>query len=131
VLLIVDGKGRMEGYHINVNDARAEDVVRNFMQALTQGHFVTASSFLSERLREEIPQPVLQRKWLNLQLLTGNFQAIRQIRRAESNQDMKLVIVTARFNRLTDNLFVILDHQNQIIGVDFPDTSTQPRASMP
>ena len=122
VLLVVDGQGRLEGYHVKVSDARAEDVVRSFMTALTQGHFVTASSFLSEQLREEIPQPVLQKKWLNLQLLTGNFQAIRKIARAESNNQMKLVIVTTQFNRLTDNLFVILDNQNQIIGVDFPDT---------
>ena len=41
---------------------------------------------------------------------------------------MKLVIATLEFNRLTDNLFVILDDRNQIIGVDFP---TEPNAPAP
>jgi hypothetical protein len=44
---------------------------------------------------------------------------------------MKLVIVSTQFNRLTDNLFVILDGENQIIGVDFPDAPTPPRAATP
>lgn len=131
VLLVVDAKGRLEGYHVNVRDAKAEDVVRSFMQALSNGYFVTASSYLSERVREEIPPPVLQRKWLTLQSLTGQFRSIRKISRAESNDQMKLVIVTTQFNRLTDNLFVILDGENQIIGVDFPDSPNPPRAAMP
>jgi len=131
VLLVVDGKGRLEGYHVNASDAKTEDVVRAFMQALSSGYYVTASSFLSERLREEIPQPVLQRKWQNLQSITGQFQRIKKITRAESNDQMKLVIVSTQFNRLTDNLYVILDAQNQIIGVDFPDSPNPPRAAMP
>jgi hypothetical protein len=131
VLVVVDGMGRLEGYHVNVTDAKAEDVVRAFMQALTNGYFVTASSFLSERVREEIPPSVLQRKWLTLQSLTGQFRSIRKISRAESNDQMKLVIVSTQFNRLTDNLFVVLDNQNQIINVDFPDSPNPPRAAMP
>lgn len=131
VLLVVDGKGRLEGYHVNVTDAKAEDVVRAFMQALGRGYFVTASSFLSERLREEIPQPVLQRKWQNLQTLTGQFQSVKKITRAESNDQMKLVIVSTKFNRLTDNLYVTLDTSNQIIGVDFPDSPNPAPAATP
>lgn len=132
VLLVIDDKGLLEGYHVNASDAKAEDVTRAFMSALSQGHFVTANSYLSERLREEIPPPALQRKWLNLQMLTGNYREVKKISRAESNDDMKLVIVTTRFNRLTDNLFVVLDNQNQIISVDFPDAPNPPRpAAMP
>ena len=131
VLLVIDGEGRLKGYHVNVSDAKAEDVVRAFMQALSNGHFVTASSYLSERLQEEIPQSALQRKWLNLQVITGQFKSIKKITRAESNDQMKLVIVSTSFNRLTDNLYVILDSSNQIIGVDFPDAPNPPRASTP
>lgn len=129
VLLVVDGKGRLEGYHVNVTDAKAEDVARAFIQALSSGYFVTASSYLSERVREEISPPVLQRKWLALQSITGQFRSVRKITRAESNDQMKLVIVSTQFNRLTDNLYVILDGENQIIGVDFPDSPNPPRAA--
>ena len=81
-------------------------------------------------MREEIPPSVLQRKWLTLQSLTGQFRSIRKISRAESNDQMKLVIVSTQFNRLTDNLFVVLDNQNQIINVDFPDSPNPPRAAL-
>jgi hypothetical protein len=33
---------------------------------------------------------------------------------------MKLVLVTTEFGRVTDNIYVILDDTNTIVGVDFP-----------
>jgi hypothetical protein len=68
----------------------------------------------------------LQQKWFNLQRITGNFVRVKRINRAESTPDMRLVIVNTEFNRLTDNLFVTLDAQNQIIGVDFPTDPAPP-----
>jgi hypothetical protein len=32
------------------------------------------------------------------------------------------VLVNVQFNRLSDNLYVILNSENQITGVDFPET---------
>jgi hypothetical protein len=39
---------------------------------------------------------------------------------AAENPDQRLVLVQTEFNRLTDNLFVILDANNLITGIDFP-----------
>jgi hypothetical protein len=41
---------------------------------------------------------------------------------------LKLVLVNTQFTRTTDNLFVILDSSNQIVGVDFP---TDPKIATP
>jgi hypothetical protein len=131
VLLILDGQGRMAGYHVNASDQKAVDVVQRFITALSEGQFVSASSYLSPRLVEEIPQPVLQKKWLNLQLYTGNFRKVRKLWRAEKNSLMKLVIVTIEFNRLTDNLFVTLDTSNRIVGIDFPVDPNPPTSAQP
>jgi hypothetical protein len=90
------------------------------MTALTDGRFVAASSFLSPELQEEIPPATLQRKWQQLQRNTGNFIKVRRIARSESTAELKLVLVNTQFTRTTDNLFVILDSSNQIVGVDFP-----------
>jgi hypothetical protein len=46
--------------------------------------------------------------------------------RSENTPDQKLVIVKSQFSRITDNLFVILDGQNRIVGVDFPTEPNQP-----
>jgi hypothetical protein len=35
--------------------------------------------------------------------------------------------VNVEFNRLTDSLYVILDANNQITGVDFPEDPAQPQ----
>jgi hypothetical protein len=128
LLMVINADGKLTGYHFNASDAPAEAVVRDFITALSRGHFISASSFMSPTLQEEIPQSALQGKWLRLQRLTGNFLRIRRIARAENTPEMKLVIATLEFNRLTDNLFVILDDKNQIIGVDFP---TEPNAPAP
>jgi hypothetical protein len=129
LLMVIDGDGRLEGYHFNVSDQPAEEVARRFMQALIEGRYVYAVSFLNPDLQTEIPPASLQRKWQNLQRLTGNFVRVRRIKRSEHTPDMKLVMVTTEFTRLTDNLYVILDSANEIIGVDFPTEPTAPKAA--
>lgn len=130
VLMQLDGQGRLAGYHINATDQPAEKVAREFMEAVISGRYVLASSYLSPEFQKEVPPAALQRKWQNLQLLTGNFVRIRRILPSESTADMKLVLVNTEFTRLTDSLYVILDASNRIIGVDFPAepaTPAQPR----
>jgi hypothetical protein len=128
LLMVIDEKGLLAGYHINVADQPAEKVVSEFMAAMTDGRFVAASSFLSPELQEEIPAATLQRKWQQLQRNTGNFVQVKRIARSESTAELKLVLVNTQFTRTTDNLFVILDSSNQIIGVDFP---TDPQLATP
>ena len=128
LLMVIDEKGLLAGYHINVADQPAEKVVSEFMTALTDGRFVAATSFLSPELQEEIPPATLQRKWQQLQRNTGNFVKVKRVARSESTAELKLVLVNTQFTRTTDNLFVILDSTNQIIGVDFP---TDPQLATP
>ncbi len=128
LLMVIDENGLLAGYHFNVADQPAEKVVRDFMDAITNGRFVLASSFLSQELQEEISAAGLQRKWQHLQRRTGNFLKVRRIARSESTADMKLLLVNTQFTRTTDNLFVILDSRNQIVGVDFP---TDPQIATP
>ena len=128
LLMVIDEKGLLAGYHINVADQPAEKVVTEFMTAVIDGRFVAATSFLSPELQEEIPPATLQRKWQQLQRNTGNFVKVNRIARSESTAELKLVLVNTQFTRTTDNLFVILDSSNQIIGVDFP---TDPQLAAP
>jgi hypothetical protein len=128
LLMVIDEKGLLAGYHINMADLPAEKVVKDFMNAMIDGRFVAASSFLSPELQEEIPPASLQRKWQVLQRRTGNFIQVRRIARSESTAELKLVLVNTQFTRTTDNLFVILDSSNQIVGVDFP---TVPQLATP
>ncbi|MFN9645232.1 MAG: DUF3887 domain-containing protein [Cyanobacteriota bacterium] len=120
LLMVIDENGLLAGYHFDVADQPAEKVVADFMEALTNGRFVLASSFLSQELQEEVSAAGLQRKWQLLQRHTGNFLRVRRILRSESTADVKLLLVNTQFTRTTDNLFVILDNTNQIVGVDFP-----------
>jgi hypothetical protein len=132
LLMVIDENGLLEGYHFDVADQPAEKVVRDFMDAITNGRFVFASSFLSPELQEEVSAAGLQRKWQLLQRRTGNFLKVRRIARSESTADMKLLLVNTQFTRTTDNLFVILDNKNQIVGVDFPtDAQIATPASRP
>ena len=132
LLMVIDENGRLAGYHINMADQPAEKVVGDFIDALIDGRFVAASSFLSPEMQEEVPAASLQRKWQLLQRRTGNLVKVRRVARSESTTDMKLVLVNIQFTRTTDNLFVILDNSNQIVGIDFPtDTAVAPPAPQP
>ncbi len=46
---------------------------------------------------------------------------------AEGGGDQRLVLVNSEFNRLSDSLFVILNANNDIIGVDFPNEPIAPK----
>ena len=129
LLLVLDGQSRLEAYHVNVSDQPSVEVVKRFMDALIDGQYVSASSYLGSELQRQLTPSALQKRWQQLQLRTGNVQGVRKIWRAEKTSQMKLVIVTTQFNRLTDNLFVTLDSSNRILSIDFPlDAAPAPAA---
>lgn len=123
--MVIDNQGRLEGYHFDTSDQPAEKVARQFVEELAKGRYVSAASFLTTDMQAEIPPAALQRKWQQLQRYTGDFVAIRRVFRSESTPDQKLVIVKTSFRRLSDNLFVILDRSNRVVGVDFPIEPSQ------
>ncbi|MFN5194498.1 MAG: DUF3887 domain-containing protein [Cyanobacteriota bacterium] len=130
--MVIDANGRLEAYHFDVSDKPAEELARRFVQALIEGRFVLAGGLLSAETQLEIPASMLQAKWQTLQRSTGQVRGIQKVFRAEDTSDMKLILVTTRFNRLTDNLYIIMDRSNQIIGVDFPtDQPGGSKASTP
>ena len=124
--MAIDSKGLLEGYHFDAADQPAAKVAQQFVEALGQGRFVLANSFLSSKMQAEIPPASLQVKWQVLQRLTGNFVRVRKAFQAENTADAKLVLVNTEFNRFSDNLFVILNSRNEITGVDFPKNPNPP-----
>ena len=129
LLLVLTNDGKLAGYHFERTDQPAAAVAQSFVKALSSGNFITANSFLSPSLARDLTPAVLQDRWQSLQRLTGNFVATEGAAMAESTPEQKLVLVTTRFNRLTDRLFVILDQDNRIIGIDFPrDAAPKPVA---
>ena len=129
ILLIINNNGKLAGYHLERTDQAAAAVAEGFVKALSGGQFISANSYLSPALAAELTPATLQERWQGLQRLTGNFVAVESSKMAESTPDQKLVLVTTRFNRVSDSLFVILDSDNRIIGIDFPkDVTPKPVA---
>jgi hypothetical protein len=129
VLMVLDERGKLEGYHINRADKDATEVVRDFMDYIFLGHYISASSFLSPQLQQDLTPAVIQSRWQNLQRRTGNAVKVKRIAMAETGSDQRLVLVNTEFTRLTDNIFVVLDDQNQIVGLDFPLQPAPPSSS--
>ncbi|MFM1813147.1 MAG: hypothetical protein RLZZ336_2085 [Cyanobacteriota bacterium] len=121
VFLVLDPQGKIRRYYIDRADDKAGEVARQFAQALSTGNFITAQSFLSPDFQVEITPAVLQSRWQELQQLTGTFVRVGRAVEAERTTDSQLVLVNLVFNRLSDNLFVVLNNDNQITGLDFPE----------
>ena len=126
LFIVINGKGQIERYYVDRADDPTSKVALQFVQAISTGNFITAHSFLSSSFQKEISPASLQAKWLGLQRETGSFVKVGRAVEAESTPDMRLVLVNVDFNRLSDNLYVILDGSNQIIGVDFPENPAGP-----
>lgn len=120
VLMIIDEEGKLEGYNINRSDKKVAEVVQNFMDYVFMGHYISARSFLSPELQEDLTPAEIQTRWQNLQRRTGNAVKVKRIVLAETGSNQKLVLVNTEFTRLTDNIFVVLDDNNQIVNLDFP-----------
>lgn len=129
LFMVLDGEGRLDGYHLDLTDAKASQVAGDFVRALGGGHFITARSFLSLPMQEELPPAALQDRWQRLQRYTGTFQGVRRVVTADRNEDSQLVLVSTEFNRVTDTLFVVLNLNNEIVSVDFPQDPIRPAAS--
>ena len=126
IVLVLNAKGQILRYYIDRLDDSTSKVAEQFVQAITSGNYITAQSFLSPDFQKEITPQALQDMWLDLQRLTGNFVKLGRIVEAENTADVRLVLVNIQFNRLSDNLFVILNNANQITGLDFPATPEGP-----
>ena len=126
MFIVLNRQGKISRYYVDRSDDPTSQVALNFVKALSTGNYITASSFLSPQFQKDIPPASLQAKWLALQALTGSFVKLGRAVEAESTADSRLVLVNVVFNRLSDNLFVILDANNQIVGVDFPDSPAKP-----
>jgi hypothetical protein len=118
--LVINPQGQLVAQVFDFKDKKSTQVARAFMDALTDGQFVTARSLLTLDLQKEISPSALQRKWLKLQRSTGNFQKIDDVMEADHGSEGTLVLVETSFNRMTDNIFIILNSANDITGVDFP-----------
>lgn len=127
LFIVLNGKGKIIGYHFDRTDVAASKVATAFVTTLAGGQYISARSFLSLGLQKEISPAALQQKWQELQQLTGNYVRVKKAVEANSTPSARLVLVVTEFNRLTDNLFVILDNHNQIVGVDFPIDPNKPQ----
>ena len=127
VFMVLDRQGRIERYYVDRADDATSKVALRFVEAVATGNFITAQSFLSPAVQQELTPAALQSKWLGLQRETGTFVKVGRAVEAESTPDTRLVLVNVQFNRLSDNLYVILNSENQITGVDFPDVPAGPK----
>ena len=118
--LVINPEGQLVAQVFDFKDKKSTQVARAFMDAVTDGQFVTARSLLALDLQKEISPSALQNKWLKLQRGTGTFQKIDDVMEADHGSEGTLVLVETSFNRVTDNIFVILNSAHEITGVDFP-----------
>lgn len=129
MFIVLNSKGQIARYYVDRADDPTSKVAEQFVRALSTGNFITAHSFLSPQFQKDITPQALQAKWLNLQRVTGLFQQLGRVVEAETTPDSHLVLVNVRFNRLSDNLFVILNADNQVTGVDFPSEPAAARTA--
>ncbi|MCP9882546.1 DUF3887 domain-containing protein [Cyanobium sp. Alchichica 3B3-8F6] len=127
LFIVLNGEGKLSGYHLDLSDEAPSLVARKFVTALSNGHFISARSFLSLSLQREIGADRLQMRWQQLQRQTGSLVRIRKTVVAEGTGDERLVLVNTEFNRLSDSLYVILNASNEITGIDFPSEPIGPQ----
>ncbi|PHX68442.1 MAG: DUF3887 domain-containing protein, partial [Cyanobium sp. Baikal-G2] len=60
LFIVLNPEGKLAGYHLDVTDEAPSAVAKRFVTALSSGHFISARSFLSLPLQQEISASSLQ-----------------------------------------------------------------------
>lgn len=123
LVLVLNDRGSLLGWELDQQDTPIRLIATRFITALSEGKVVDARSLLSGDLQEQFSPQQLLNRWMDLQKFTGSFRRIRGTVVASQGGPQQLVLVTTQFGRLTDNLFVIIDPQGHIVGIDFPRDS--------
>lgn len=118
--LVIDPIGQLIAWRFDSTQLPIEALARNFVAEVAAGQVVTARSRLALSLQEELRPATIKARWQRLERRVGDFKSIKGTVVAHAGGDQQLVLVTTRFARLTDNLFVIFDGMNRIVGIDFP-----------
>ena len=129
VFMVLNGQGKIERYYVDRADDATSKVALQFVEAVATGNFITAQSFLSPAFQKEITPAALQAKWLGLQRLTGSYVKLGRAVEAETTADMRLVLVNVQFNRLSDNLYVILDRKSTRLNSSHSQQSRMPSSA--
>lgn len=118
--LVLDAKGQLLAWELDNVSSTIKQRAEAFIGDISANRLVSARSYLSLAMQQELTPQALAKKWADLQRVAGSFQGIRGSLIAQSGGSEQLVLVTSQFSRLTDNLFVIFDAEGRIVGVDFP-----------
>jgi hypothetical protein len=121
VFMVLNPKGLIERYYFDRTDDDSSKVALQFVRAISSGNYISAQSFLSPLVQQELTPAILQTRWSELERETGRFVSVGRAVEADSTPDSRLVLVNVTFKRLTESLFVILNNANQITGIDFPE----------
>ncbi len=97
-----------------------QENAENFVDALTNGNYGVARSYLSPKLKETLLPETIEQRWLEVLEETGSFKRRSDSKRVESSSS-DLVLVNLEFEKEDRSFMIIFNPLKQIVGVDFPE----------
>jgi hypothetical protein len=90
-----------------------------FVDAMAIEDWEMARQFLNPLFRDQWAIPMMQQNWQDWQASAGVFQE-----RLGSTVDGNIVSVSVQFGEIKNDLIVIFDDTQKIVGIDFPQVKT-------
>lgn len=108
----------------SAQDAQLQQTAEQFIQLLGKKDYVQARSILAPALQSEWSAEKIQQLWEgDLLANTGAYQSIVKSKAIDA-VNAQLIVVTVKFDRGEKDLIVTLNPQQQIVGLDFPETKS-------
>lgn len=98
--------------------AQASELQSNaekFVDAMAMQDWEMARQFLNPLFRDQWAIPMMQQSWQDWQASAGIFQE-----RLDTTVDGNIVLVSVQFGDIKNDLIVIFDETQKIVGIDFP-----------
>ncbi len=98
--------------------AQASELQSNaeqFIDAMAVQDWEMARQFLNPLFRDQWAIPMMQQNWQDWQASAGVFQE-----RLGTTVDGNIVLVSVQFGEIENDIIVIFDETQKIVGIDFP-----------
>jgi Protein of unknown function (DUF3887) len=97
-----------------------EAIATKFVEAMAGQNWDGARQFLNPVFRDQWSVQMMQQNWQDWQAVAGVFQE-----QLSTQADGNIVSVSVQFADLKNDVIVIFDDTQKIIGVDFPQVTAQ------
>jgi hypothetical protein len=121
LIITFNNRGEVVGFDFP-ETMGVEEIARKFTENIGKNEYGLARQYLHPFLKAEVFPAKIKARSEAIQAKLGAFQKVLDVEIKEMSPDQDLALVKVQFQKGEQEVFLIIDKQKNILGVDFPES---------